>query len=170
MVRDLAGSVRRLALAAALVGLTSAGARGQFMGYGGFGYGYPAYDYGGLDYGGVYPGYGYGGMGYGGMGYGGMGYGGIGGFGFGGFGWGGYPVPTGIYGTGYSGIYPAAAYGGFGPGVVNPLFGLGLSPLGVQSTLAETAIIRGSGVYVRRPAAVPTPTPVNVAPGYVVPR
>jgi len=89
-------------------------------GYGGF-YGYPAMGYGGF-YG--YPGmgYGYGGIGYGGMGY---GYGGI------------------AYG------YPGFQYYGFGygnpgfytPGLMNPLFGVGMTPLGVQSYMYETQVL-----------------------------
>ena len=52
-------------------------------------------------------------MGYGGMGYGGMGYGGMG------------------YGAGYAGFYGTAG---------NPMFGVGLTPLGTQSYMMETRL------------------------------
>ena len=112
------------------------------FGFGGYGMSPYAYGYG---YGYGYPGYGmmYGGMGYGGMGYGGMGYGYPG---FGGF----YPAYG--YGYGYGYPYPnitAANVLGYSPGLpyagpamsspyTNPLFGLGLTPLGVQSYFAES--------------------------------
>jgi hypothetical protein len=114
------------------------------MGYPGMGYGYPIGGYGigpygmdgfgGMGYGGVgyggmgYGGMGYGGMGYGGMGYGGMGYGGMGyGMGYGGFGYGGY-------GYGYPNIYAQTSP------LYNPLFGVGLTPLGAQSYMVETQL------------------------------
>ena len=124
-------------------------ARAQFLGgfgYGGWGYGgygYPGYGFGGY---GVSPymyGYGYGypayGMGYGGMGY---GYPGMGGF---------YPG----YEYGYGTLYPNITAGyalGYSPGLpyagpamsspyTNPLFGLGLTPLGVQSYFAESNLL-----------------------------
>ncbi len=91
-----------------------------------------------------YPGWGYGGFyGYPGIGYGGFGYG--------------YPMAAVPYGYGYGYGYPAYAYGGypgfqyygFGygnpgfytPGLANPLFGVGMTPLGVQSYLYETQIL-----------------------------
>jgi len=94
-----------------------------------FGNAYPGVGYGGMGYGMGYGGMGYGGMGYGGMGYGGMGYGGMGygGMGYGGMGYGGMG-----YGGGYAGYY--------GTGWQNPMFGVGLTPLGTQSYMAETRL------------------------------
>ncbi len=72
-----------------------------------------------------------GGMGYGGMGYG-MGYGGMGyGMGYGGMGYG-YGYPGFGYGGGYAGYY--------GTGWRNPMFGVGLTPLGTQSYMTETRL------------------------------
>jgi hypothetical protein len=88
------------------------GGMGYGMGYGGMGY--PGMGYGGMGYGMGYPGMGYGGMGYGGVGYSGMGYGGMG------------------YGAGYAGFY--------GTGWNNPMFGVGLTPLGTQSYMTETRL------------------------------
>ena len=85
------------------------------MGYGGYGMGYGGY---GMGYGGYGMGYGGYGMGYGGYG---MGYGGYG-MGYGGFGY----MPGGI---GMSGV-----------GYWNPMFGVGLTPLGTQSYLYETRV------------------------------
>lgn len=107
-----------------------------------FGYG----AYGGSPYGG-YGGYGYGGYGLG--GYGGYGLGGYGGYGLGGFvGSGvfyppyntatGNPIAAGIAPPAYGGIgfgYPGVGYPGIGG--INPLFGLGISPLGVHNAVAE---------------------------------
>jgi hypothetical protein len=106
---------------------TSFGSPYGGMGYGGMGYG--GMGYGGMGYGGMgYGGMGYGGMGYGGMGYGGMGYGGVGyGMGYGGMGYGGMG-----YGAGYAGFY--------GTGWNNPMFGVGLTPLGTQSYMTETRL------------------------------
>jgi hypothetical protein len=112
-------------VAVILVALPAMPARAQFFGAG---YGYPAYGYGygWPGYGGTY-GYGYPGLAYG--------YG---------FGYGGYPAFGGGYyagGVGTSIVAPYAPfgiyYGGPGPGVYNPLFGVGLSPLGVDSALTE---------------------------------
>ncbi len=122
-------------LALAILLVSSKTARAQFPGYGGMGmaYGYPGWGYGGF-YG--YPamrfGYGYGAMGYG---FPGMGFGYYGGYG--------YPA----YGYGYG--YPGFGYSGFGygnpgfysPGLFNPLFGVGLTPLGVQSYMYETQVL-----------------------------
>jgi hypothetical protein len=139
-------------------------ARAQFPAYGGggMGFAYPAWNYGGF-YG--YPGMGYDGMGYGyggmGYGYGGMGYGYGGmGYGYGGMGYGyggmGYGFP-GMGGGFYGGYgYPGYAYGGPGfqyygfgygnpgfytPGLMNPLFGIGMTPLGAQSYMYETQVL-----------------------------
>ncbi len=98
---------------------------GAAVGYPGLGAnnGYPMVNYPFTSFGYAYPGMGYGGMGYGGMGYGGMGYGGMGyGFGYPGFG----------YGGGYAGYY--------GTGWRNPMFGVGLTPLGTQSYMTETRL------------------------------
>jgi hypothetical protein len=140
-----------LALAAVLIALSwgPTPARGQMFGYGmpgyggygmgGYGgYGYPGFGYGGYAMGGYgYPGFGYGypGVGYGGFGYG-YGYPAVG-YGFGGGL--GYPVglPSPAYGY-YGGPY---GYGISGPGAFNPLFGMGLTPLGVQSAQAERYLL-----------------------------
>lgn len=89
-----------------------------------FGYGYPAYGFG---YG--YPAYGFG---YGAP----YGYSAGSGYGFTGYGMAG---PSFIYNTAGIGPYGYGAFGyGFGPSPFsNPLFGLGLSPLGVQSAVGE---------------------------------
>src|SRR5258708_4988758 len=98
-----------------------------------FGSGYPGYGYGS-----GYPGYGYGG--------------------YGGYGVAGYPYMLGAYGYG-SGLYPGYTYGytafngvipGYnmgmpygwtGPGSWNPLFGVGTTPLAVESALTERYMI-----------------------------
>jgi hypothetical protein len=144
MTRLLQGpgrAARTLALLVALMVLPVATARAQYFGYGGFSYGYPGYGYG---YPGIGYGYGFPGVGYG-YGYPGVGYGyGLPGVSFG-YGYG-YPG----VGYGYAGY--AYAYPGFrpyitagtGPGAFNPLFGLGLSPLGVQSALTEASMRAGA--------------------------
>ena len=126
-------------LAVTLVVLAFAGtpaARAQFPGYG-WGYGGMGYDYGmygspygmyGSPYGYGYPGvsYGYGAMGYG-YGYPGMGMG----YGYPGMGYG-YvsPYAFGYPGVNYAGPLIASPY-------ANSLFGVGLSPLGVNSYFTE---------------------------------
>jgi hypothetical protein len=134
-----------LIVALAIVLMPTGTAHAQW-GFGGGGWGYPGWGYGGWGWGGYgypsfaynygYPGYGLGnipvsgnfimggpGFGYG--GYGGMGYGGYGGmgYGFGGFGY----APGGI---GMSGV-----------GYWNPMFGVGLTPLGTQSYMMETRLL-----------------------------
>ena len=137
----------KVALVVVALAVTPHVARAQFPGFGWGGYGYPAYGYGmygnpygygypGLSYGAMGFGYGYPAMGYGmGMGYGGMGmgYGGMG-MGYGGMGMGyGYPA------MGYAYGYPGVSYAG--PMIASPyansLFGVGLSPLGVNSYFTE---------------------------------
>ena len=138
---------RQLGFVALVILATStASARGQFLG-----------------------GMGMGGMGYGGMG--GMGYGGMvyGGGGFGGYGYGGPFVGNG-FGFGYPGFgvpfaafpYPVATGNGnfyTGPGSFNPFFGMGLTPLGVDSFLGEMSL--------RRPPAA-RPTAVSPQQGTTV--
>ena len=137
-------------LALAILLVPARPARAQFPAYGGggMGFAYPAWGYGGF-YG--YPGMGYDGMGYG---YGGMGYGYGGmGYGYGGMGYGFPGMGGGFYG-GYG--YPGYAYGGPGfqyygfgygnpgfytPGLMNPLFGIGMTPLGAQSYMYETQVL-----------------------------
>jgi hypothetical protein len=149
-----------LTVGLALLALTATESRAQFypgMG-GGFGYGYPGMG-GGFGYG--YPGMG-GGFGYGypsmggGFGYGSPGMGG--GLGYAAPGYGGF-----AYGYGPSIIY---GYGNTGPGVYNPMFGLGLSPLGVNSALTERYVLgRGLQTYSRGYGQVAAPTTYNVGPG-----
>lgn len=99
----------------------------QFFGYGG--YGFPGYGfYGGY---GMYGGYGLGfpGMGFGyGLGFPGMGYGAgiVPGYGYGY----GYPFGLGYPGFAYTGSLLSNPY-------TNPLFGVGLTPLGVNSYFTE---------------------------------
>jgi hypothetical protein len=123
-------------LAVAIVLVAAQWANAQFPAYGGMGmgFGYPGWGYGGF-YGYPFMGYGYGGIGYGYPMY---------GFGYG------YSYPR--YGFGYPGFgygYPGFQYYGFGygnpgfytPGLANPLFGVGMSPLGAQSYLYETQVL-----------------------------
>src|SRR5262245_26350405 len=138
-----------LILALAIVSFSSGRAAAQFPAYGGGGIavGYPGWSYGGF-YG--YPaiGYGYGGLGYGygglGYGYGGMGYGYGGSYGFGPVGYG-YPGGGGGFYGGFG--YPAYFGFGFGnpgfytPGLLNPLFGVGMTPLGAQNYMLETRFL-----------------------------
>ncbi|MBV8269501.1 MAG: hypothetical protein JO252_24525 [Planctomycetaceae bacterium] len=122
-------SARAVVLALAILALPSTAARAQVIGYGSFGYGYPGFGYG---YG--YPGFGYyGSYGYPGFGYGGYGYGSN------------FALPG--YGYGYPGYnlgVPQFISPTLGTGYVNPLYGLGLSGLGVQSAPAEQ-ILSGRG-------------------------
>jgi hypothetical protein len=134
-----------MGLILAVVLMAAVPARAQFLGYGG-GLGYGGLGYG-MGYGGLGMGYGGYGMGYGGLGYG-MGYGGLG-MGYGGYGM----IYPGAYGMGYAGYsgfgyglaYPGLGYGlayrGLGYGM-NPLYGAGLTPLGMQSALIERSIRR----------------------------
>ncbi|MHB1556749.1 MAG: hypothetical protein ACYC61_04620 [Isosphaeraceae bacterium] len=143
-----------LALFLILMPTEDAGA--QFMGYG---YGYPGWGYGG--WGGGYPGWGYGGFGYGYpvVGFAGgaaytypglafpvvTGYQAYGMGGYGGWGWG-YPG-YGYGGMGYGGMgygaygYMSGGIGMSGVGFWNPMFGVGLTPLGTQSYLYETRML-----------------------------
>jgi hypothetical protein len=159
--RGLGWLVKFSVVAVALLMMAPSLTKAQSFGYG-WSYGYPGYA--SMGYG--YPGYGYGGYGYPGYGYGGYGYGGFGfGYGYPGFAYGyssaGYGIgyPGFVHGYGASGYYPygtAFPYG-FSASYANPLFGLGLSPLGVQSALAERNLL-GRGL------ARSTSRPVIVAP------
>jgi len=146
------------------------GGLGSYGGYGGYGFaggygGGGAYGFPGV-YGGYGGGYGAGGYGYG--GYGGGGYGGFGGVGYGGYGgsYGGYPLQgsIGAYNLGFGntlglGLVPPAYVGtgtaGLGPigiGGINPLFGLGLSPLAIHNAVAEQSLRQNlprNGNYLR---------------------
>lgn len=142
-----------LALAFLVLMVPATPSQAQLYGYGGYGYG--AYGYPGYGYGYGVPGFGYG---YGVPGYV-VGYPPVGYYGYGG-------VPG--LGLGYSGIsygYFGNPYIGIGPPLVsgvgdtNPLFGVGLTPLGVQSALGEGALIRAS-----RPRAVKVDPPVAKQP------
>jgi hypothetical protein len=133
-----------LILALVLALMPTGKAEAQYMGFGGYGYGYPGWGWGypGWGWGGYgypsiaynygYPGYGLGNipisgnfiMGGPGIGYGGMGYGYAGmGYGYGGYGY----APGGI---GMSGV-----------GYWNPMFGVGLTPLGTSSYMMETQVL-----------------------------
>ncbi|HEY2159076.1 MAG TPA: hypothetical protein VGH33_25840 [Isosphaeraceae bacterium] len=186
--RVLRRSAPALLITVVVLTATVSPARAQFYGFGGYGYpgmafgngfGYPAYGvgygYGGLGYG--YGGFGYGGLGYGygypGVGYGygfgypaygaGYGYGGLG-YGFGGLGPGGLGFGYGSPGVGYG--YGNLAYGNpyLLSGLFNPLFGVGMTPLGLQSYLYERNVLgrgltgnsRGYSGYAPAPTNVPT--------------
>jgi len=157
--------VRSLAIASAIGLLAASPARAQYPF--GPGFAYPGYG-----------GYGYGGYGYG---YGGYGPGFVGGNGFGpavysnmGFGVGtvatgygsvmaGYAAP--IYGTGYPMFgygFGAPGYGPSGIGYVNPLFSLGLSPLAVQTAIAEQSL-RGTPIRIERRVSQPATSAPNPA-------
>jgi hypothetical protein len=127
-----------LTLAVAVLLVSSQEAQAQFPAFGGggmavgypffgYGYGFPGmgYGYGGLGYGYPIGGYGIGPYGVGGYGYGGMGFG----MGYGPFGYG-----FGGYGYGYPDIYAQTSP------LYNPLFGVGLTPLGAQSYMTETQL------------------------------
>jgi hypothetical protein len=129
-----------LILALAIFLVPSGKAHAQFGGYGGWGgYGYPGWGWGGYGYPGVAYNYGYPGYG---MGIfpvngnytiGAPGYGGYGGYGYGGYGG---------YGAGYGGFgYAPGGIGMSGVGYWNPMFGVGLTPLGTQSYLMETRVL-----------------------------
>ena len=131
------------------------GGGGGYGGYGGYGGGYGGAGGFGGGYGGAGFGGGYGGFGGGYGGFGGIGFGGIGG-GYSGFGgsYGGYPLQSSLnaYNLGYGntlgiGLVPPAFVGtgtaGIGPvgiGGINPLFGLGLSPLAIHNAVAEQGL------------------------------
>jgi hypothetical protein len=148
----------------------------------GYGYGGMGYGYGGMGYGG-YGGFG----GYGGMGY---GYGGFGGYGGMGYGYG-YPGMGYGYGFGYPPYAAAYGFGGIGPwgmgygygspglgygygnlaygnpylltGLFNPLFGVGMTPLGLQSYLYERNVLgRGLTTGYSRGYSGSAPAATNV--------
>ena len=137
----IARSSRRATLALVFLVVPTTLVHAQFFGGYGYGYGVPAYGYG---YG--YPGYGLGGFGYPGLAYGpGFGYPGYGyGYGYGAsFYYGGPGISVG--GPGPYGFVPV---GGPGPGIYNPYFGVGLTPLGVESALTERYLLgRGTTGY-----------------------
>jgi hypothetical protein len=157
---------RTLTLAFVIATVPAYRVNAQYFGYG---YGFPGYGYGagmpfsGYGYGYGLPGYGFGAYGppsmaYGyGLGYPGYGYGGAGYYGGPGVGVGG----PGLYGVG-------APFGATGPGSFNPYFGLGLTPLGVESALTERYLLgRGTAAYSTRPGTVP---PATITPGTGAPR
>jgi hypothetical protein len=156
-------SARTLTLALVFLALPPTLAHAQFIGYGG-GLGYPGVGYGGLGY----PGIGYGGLGYPGVGYGGLGYPGVGfgglGYGFGGLGFAGYGFASGFPALAYSyqGFNPYG-YAGFYPNYPSPMFGVGLTPLGVNSALTERYML-GRGLPAR------TVTPNGYGSSYYAPR
>lgn len=147
--QHLWNATRASALALLFLTVPATRSEAQFFGYGG--YGYPGY------------GFGYGGFGAPGAVYGyGFVPGAVGGFG-GPFGYGvapgyGFAVPGANFGSLGN---PYGAPLGTGPGDVNPLLGLGLTPLGVQSALTETNWIRG---------AMPRANPARPAPAPAHPR
>jgi hypothetical protein len=128
-----------LAMALAIVLMPTGKANAQYMGFGGWGGGYPGWGYGGWGWGGYgypsvaynygYPGYGFGTIPVAGnfvMGA--PGYGGYGGFGG--------------YGYGFDGFgYAPGGIGMSGVGYWNPMFGVGLTPLGTQSYMMETRLL-----------------------------
>jgi hypothetical protein len=172
-------------LALAVVALPATEARAQFYGpgypgvAGGYGFGAPGFGNGGFGA----PGFGNGGFGAPGFGNGGFGAPGFGnggfgapGFGYGGFGFGypGYAYGAPYYGGGFGyGFGPSIiyGYGNPGPGVFNPLFGTGLTPLGVNSALTERYVLgRGVTNYARGYGQVTVPGTVTggVGPGAVL--
>jgi hypothetical protein len=122
-----------LVVTVALLGFGARPAEAQY-----YGYGYPGYG-GGFGMGG-YP-YALGGYGNG-VGLGGYGYG-VGGYGYGigGYGYGSYPAGYQYGYTPFLGSIPGynmgMPYGWTGPGSWNPLFGVGTTPLAVESALTE---------------------------------
>ncbi|AGA28855.1 hypothetical protein [Singulisphaera acidiphila] len=145
MMTQLPKPIRILAFA--FLVLTVPATRSSAQAYG-YGYGYPGFGYG---YG--YPGFGYG-YGYPSMGY--YGYGGGLGFGLG-LGYGYSPTSYGYFGN----AYPPGLQAPFisGVGDTNPLMGLGLTPLGVQSALAEGTLLRGSRTPIAGRPGVANPLP-----------
>jgi hypothetical protein len=146
----IARSARTLTLALPLLFLCGPTTRAQAQFFGG--YGFPGYGYGmGMGF----PGYGYG-MGYG------LGYG---------FGYPPYSEGYLFNGAGVTmavpgpfGVYPG--YGSYGYGASNPLFGLGLTPLGVNSAIAERYILgRGLSGYSSGYGGVAVPRTGNVGVG-----
>ncbi|SIN72921.1 hypothetical protein SAMN05444166_0483 [Singulisphaera sp. GP187] len=140
MMTPLSKPIRILALALLVLIVPATRSRAQGFGYGG--YGYPGYGFG---YGYGFPPGGY------------YGYGGALGFG-GGLGFGYVPTSYGYFGNAYPPGLQAPLISGVGD--TNPLMGLGLTPLGVQSALAEGTLLRGA----RAPIVV-RPGVANQAPG-----
>lgn len=156
---SIRNAIRILGLACLVSVVPAAHARAQVFGYGGYG-GYPGYGYGyavpGVGIGAPGLGFGYG-YGFPPGGY--YGYGGAVGFG-GGLGFAYPPTSYGYFGNAYPpGLLPPLVSG---VGDTNPLMGVGLTPLGVQSALAEGALRRGAQPPV---AGAVRPGAVNSAPG-----
>ena len=164
-MRSIRRSLLRAGLAVALVVLalafTPRSCQAQFFGYGGWGF--PGYGmYGGYGWG--FPGMGMGyGFGYPAMGFG-WGYPMMGGFGFGGpmmggFGFGGPMMGDYGYGYGYpfGAGYPGFAYTGalLSNPYTNPLFGVGLTPLGVNSYYTEMNLLGRGQVRAAARAGAP---------------
>lgn len=135
------------ALALLLLTVPATRSQAQYFGYGG--YGYPGYGYG---FPGAFYGYGFAPGGFG-------GFGGPFGYGIGpGYGFATPGVSYGYYGSPYVGVGAPLISGA---GDTNPLLGLGLTPLGVQSALTETNWIRGT---LPRNAAKPAAPAAPVRP------
>jgi hypothetical protein len=138
-----------LILTLALFLMPASKANAQFGGYGGYGWGgYGGWGWGGYGYPGVAYNYGYPGYGmgvipvYGNYVMGAPGYGGYGGYGGGYGGYGGYGGGYGGYGYGFGGFgYSPGGIGMSGVGYWNPMFGVGLTPLGTQSYMMETRLL-----------------------------
>jgi hypothetical protein len=135
--KPIRNATRIWALAFLVLLVPATRSHAQFFGYGNYGYGYPGFGYG----------YGYPPVGYNGYGYG-------GGLGFGlGLGYGYNPTSYGYFGNAYPPGLLAPIISGVGD--TNPLMGVGLTPLGVQSALAEGTLLRGSRASIAgRPAGV----------------
>ncbi len=127
-----------LILALSLLLMPTGNARAQYMGYGGFGYGYPGWGYGG-----------WGGWGWGGYGYPSIAYN----YGYPGYGFGNIPISGNFVmagpGYGYGGLgygfggygYAPGGIGMSGVGYWNPMFGVGLTPLGTSSYMMEANLL-----------------------------
>lgn len=136
------GCLAGLALILALLAVRTPTARAQVVGYGGIAYPGPGFGF-------AYPGHGFPGY--------------IAGIPPYGYGYAvGYPAVD-YLGVGYPG-YVGVPYGPFGPGYANPLFGLGLTPLGVQSALGERYLL-GRGLPAAGRVEVRPVPPSSGGPG-----